>query len=275
MKVLVIPTIRNQQIEDFFQSWNPCKDWDHCIVVEDHPSKTFSINGNSCSHFSWKEIDEDLGKDSWIISRKDSAIRCYGFWKAHSMGADYIFTLDDDCKPSTTPFCESHISNLEEFPRWESSILDLDVRGIPYFNKGTQNNIVLNMGLWSGVPDLDASHHLCWKMDNFDPPQKSRLIPANQYFPLCGMNFSFKKSVSPVCYFPLMGESQPYSRFDDIWFGIVAKKIFDHLGMSVSCGQPIVRHEKASNPFVNLIKESPGLQANEFFLGVNRFHFFK
>ena len=30
-------------------------------------------------HFSWTEIDKILGYDSWIISREDSAIRCFGF----------------------------------------------------------------------------------------------------------------------------------------------------------------------------------------------------
>jgi reversibly glycosylated polypeptide / UDP-arabinopyranose mutase len=68
-----------------------------------------------------------------------------------------------------------------------------------------------------------------------------------------------------LAYFPLMGQDQPYSRFDDIWFGIIFKKIIDHLGWNVSVGEPFVSHQKASNVFTNLKKEAPGIETNEIF----------
>ena len=69
-------------------------------------------------------------------------------------------------------------------------------------------------------------------------------------------------------YFPLMGEDNKgnkwgYDRFDDIWAGIFAKKIMDHLGYGVVNGSPFVEHRKASDPFKNLQKEAIGIETNE------------
>jgi len=267
MKILVVPTIRENSAKEFIEAWKDEADWDHIIFVEDNPNNTFKINQNeSCSHCSWADIDKDFGGNSWIISRRDSAIRSYGFWKAHKMGADYIFTLDDDCRPLEKGFCEKHINNIENTPRWESSILGERLRGIPYFNLGSQKNIAFNMGLWQGVPDYDSVRSLSEGIPtDFKPPTHNRIIPHGSYFPFCGMNFSFKREMTPLTYFPLMGVNSPFSRFDDIWFGIIAKKICDHLGLLISVGGPAILHERASNVLNNLVKEAPGIKENETF----------
>ena len=45
----------------------------------------------------------------------------------------------------------------------------------------------------------------------------------------------------------------------------MAKRIADHFGYAVNSGSPGVIHERASNVFANLAKESRGLAANETF----------
>ena len=82
------------------------------------------------------------------------------------------------------------------------------------------------------------------------------------------MNLAFRREVTPLMYFPLMGEDKNgnkwgYDRFDDIWAGIFSKKIMDHLGYGVMNGAPFVEHRKASDPFKNLIKEATGIEVNE------------
>ena len=62
------------------------------------------------------------------------------------------------------------------------------------------------------------------------------------------MNLCFSRRAIPLMYFPLMGQGQP-----------------DALGWSFSVGEPFVRHARASDPFVNLVKEAPGIKANETF----------
>jgi hypothetical protein len=64
-------------------------------------------------------------------------------------------------------------------------------------------------------------------------------------------------------YFPPMGQGSPYARFDDIWAGLVVQRICRHLRLSIVCGHPVVEHRRASNPFANLVKEAPGIGANE------------
>lgn len=54
-----------------------------------------------------------------------------------------------------------------------------------------------------------------------------------------------------------------YDRFDDIWAGIFAKKIIDHLGYAVVSGSPFIEHRKASDTTENLIKEQKGMATNQ------------
>ena len=267
-KILVVPSIRESSIKSFLDAWKTVGDWDEVILVEDNPNPTFDVEG--VHHFSWKDIESSLGKDQWVISRRDSAIRSFGFLKAYAMGADYILTLDDDCYPyDDKPIFKSHIDRMLDAPKWVESIPGMRTRGLPYLNKGKMTTVVANMGLWSKIPDLDSVQSLndleAATGGNFIPPTGSRIIPAGQYFPLCGMNFAFSRSVTPLAYFPLMGMNSPYGRFDDIWFGVIFKKIIDHLGLHVSVGDPFVEHQRASNIMVNLVKEAPGIAVNEWF----------
>jgi hypothetical protein len=45
----------------------------------------------------------------------------------------------------------------------------------------------------------------------------------------------------------------------------LAKRVADHLGLAVNSGSPAVLHERSSNVFTNLEKESRGLAINETF----------
>src|SRR5690606_30063118 len=97
---LVIPTTRNLH---FLSEWKNQLTNCHLIIVEDNSTKTIDVpsseNFKSVQYFNYQDISHDLGQNSWIISRKDSGIRTFGYLKAYQLGADYIFTLDDDCFP--------------------------------------------------------------------------------------------------------------------------------------------------------------------------------
>lgn len=259
---LVVPSNRKESIVPFLDKWSQQESWDKIIVVEDNPTKTFQISG--CDHFSWHEIANLLPEKHWIFSKRDSAIRCFGFWMAYTCDAEYIFTLDDDCYPSCLNFIETHIENLILTSPWVETIPGVHTRGMPYNLDGSWSlsKVMFSMGLWRGVPDFDAVHALVDKRQNLELP-KTRVMPSGQYFPFCGMNFACRNEAVPLCYFPLMGEGYPYCRFDDIWFGVICKKICDHLGWQVTCGKPYVNHSKVSDPLVNLEKEAPGLRQNE------------
>jgi hypothetical protein len=82
------------------------------------------------------------------------------------------------------------------------------------------------------------------------------------------MNLAFRPAMIPALYFLLMGRHRdgsawPFDRFGDIWAGVLVKKVADHLGFAVTSGAPSVLHSRASNPEVNLQKETPGYPVNE------------
>jgi hypothetical protein len=84
------------------------------------------------------------------------------------------------------------------------------------------------------------------------------------------MNLAFHRDVAPLMFFPMMGfdptgKSWGFDRYDDIWAGILSKKIMDHLGWGVVNGTPLVEHRKASKPTENKQKELRGMEANERF----------
>ncbi len=269
MNALVVPTNSAERLADFLTAWAPWP-WDMIVIVQDAPEINLHIPeqiGEQAHErlqaYSWSEIDSML-PDPTIISRQDSAIRSFGFWQAWSAGAQIIFTLDDDCYPTDDDFVEMHRDNLYRTPAWTSSVPGMRVRGLPYHNAGVLRDVFVSMGLWRGYPDLDAINTLAGSQPT-GPLLKAgtRVIPSQQYFPMSGMNLAFRREVACLMYFAPMGRGQPFARFDDIWCGIVLQRICRHLGYSIVCGEPVVDHRRASDPFINLVKEAPGVGFNE------------
>lgn len=270
---LVVPTIRSL---DFLSAWVGLLEECHLIVIEDNPIKQIHApkgGFKNAYHYSWEDIRKDFEKDEWIFSRRNAGIRCYGFWKAYQLGADIIITLDDDCYPVDKDFIARHKTNLSlRAPeKWTTTFPHPDflyTRGFPYEARN-KYPVVISHGLWSNKMDLDARTQLRHPDVNTPPyPSTLNFIPKGQFFPMSSMNLAFRREVVPLMYFPLMG-SDPggnlwgYDRFDDIWAGIFAKKICDHLRLGVVSGSPFVEHKKASDVQKNLEKEKAGLAVNE------------
>lgn len=282
MKVLVVPSNRPTHLAEFVAAWEPVADWDVMLVVFDGPDHDVARQAvekqpttTPMHWYSWQDIDRELGDDAWIISRKNAGIRSFGFLKARELGAEVVATLDDDCRPAEDRLFESHaeamaltaIAESVGSSRWVSSSPNMEARGMPYRNRGALDKVQLNVGLWRGVGDWDAPHSLVGDADrrHFEPVTGQRIIPNGQYVPISTMNLAFVASALPLMYLPKMGQDAPYDRFDDIWGGIILKRVFDHLGWHVSVGRPVVNHERASDPFVNLVKEAAGIRRNETF----------
>jgi len=266
---IVVPTIREESIKKFIELWHPIIANCRLIVVEDNPTKTFDIKFGE--HYAWDDIETEFGDNSWIIPRRISAIRNYGFFKALDSPTDAIITLDDDCYPVDDTFVSTHLKNLytESYVgRWISSDKEgRHMRGFPYRNRYSKANIVLSMGSWQLNPDLDAIHRLA-SVTDFDP--YIGVVSRDKYFPLCSMNFAFKPEYTSILYQPLGGENSkgekyPYNRIDDIWSGIIFKRLCDKFDLYCYLGTPQVIHERASDPFINLEKESHGIITNEKF----------
>ena len=291
---LVVPTNRVRCINDFISRWDNIGLFDvvDLIVVEDNPTHTFTLDDKfEHRHLSWSTIKEELQEKEWIIPRRSDTVRSYGYYWAYKCGYQFIMTLDDDCYPCKkedgieydgAAFVNEHLKNLNNKTKWFNTLNSVKPRGIPYFNLGINDRIVLNHGLWTNVLDYDAPFQLANPAkENFS--FDNTVVPSNVYFPMCGMNVMWKREVTPLMYHLLMGKrvntsdgdigqtdkdglnKLQFDRFGDIWCGIIMKKIVDHMGRNVSTGMPYIHHERASNPFANIKKEANGLEVNEGF----------
>lgn len=272
---IVVPTIRETGISEFLAAWGAEFREVTVLVVEDNPEPTFDVSRRGIVHVSWQDIQKDLGSLAWIIPRRTDCVRSYGYWRAWRDGAQVIITLDDDCFPDGPGFVEQHLVRLGEGREnaWVSTGDGTLPRGIPYHATERSVQCVLNHGLWTGVPDFDAPTQLLSSRIGGEFVPRDQTIPRGRYFPMCGMNLAWRAALTPAMYFLLMGQGEPYDRFGDIWCGVAAKRICDHLLLGVNSGRPLVRHQRASNVWANLRKEAAGLAVNEeYWQAVDRVH---
>jgi hypothetical protein len=157
---------------------------------------------------------------------------------------------------------------LETEPKWE-----IFPRGFPYrvrraakptYTSQTETvRIGMNVGLWTGDPDVDAISR------NFTPWHVSRwngrqvCLEPGTWSPINTQNTALVRALIPAYYYVLMGQSMGglvIDRFGDILSGYFAKKVCDHLGYSVLIGAPICVHRRTPhNLFKDLYYELAGI----------------
>jgi hypothetical protein len=247
-------------------------------------------------------LRESLGSRSstflQVLAPRSRGENSLAFLRAATEGADVIIELDDDVFPEDS-FVDDHVSILRHgsmhgvrsrHAKWYNTLrslklrnpyrLDLFPRGHPYsaqtrledyeFLKLDPRPLSLNMGHWTGHPDLDAVTILaCGGVDGrcgvlgHALRKSSLVVGKGTYFSVCSMNASFTREVVPAMY-QLYMSCMGVDRFDDIWSGIFLKKIADHLGARVGIGAPVGEHRKTPRPIFNdVIKEANGLSLNE------------
>ncbi len=233
-----------------------------------------------------------------LIPSQCHAETSFAFLLALDEGHDFIIQLDDDAFPSNpTSFVTDHVAMLgsRQSPqvsspnRWYNTLEMLKIagarrqlfpRGHPYSARRegqtyvwseAQGPGVLHMGHWLRVPDLDALTYidagfleddLALEATGLERDERLLVAPGT-YFSVCSMNCSLRREIIPAFY-QLYMNYQSVDRFDDIWSGIIVKRIADHLGDPVSLGPPVVVHRKRSRDlFLDLAKEARGMAINE------------
>lgn len=249
---IVVPTIRPEKQAEFAVAWDSLFKKHNADVIYVWDGETPKVQHNGQMH----DLESDL------VYNFNDGVRNLGFlYVAQNLpDIEYIITLDDDTLPYGDTI-QDHIDALNmHFPlHWMSSV-SAYVRGIPY---GIRNEaeVVLSHGVWLGVADWDAPSQLI----NGNPTIEyyKGNIPHGVLFPLCGMNIAFKRKMLPYIYYAPMGPKVGLDRFADIWCGIESKKVIDENGWAVANGYARVYHNRASNVWKNLQKESKGLEMNE------------
>ena len=256
--IIVTPTIRPEKIDNFKKAWgiddSPLElNTNESIIVYDGKNPYARFNGRD---FSLKEI---MGKYSDLIYNFNDGVRNLGFALAWRLGAEIIVSLDDDTLPLGDTLSDHQKVLNKRFPTsWVNTAEDVYMRGVPYGVR-EEAECVFSHGVWQGVADFDASTQLVMGTPKLKYPKMP--IPKGALFPVCVMNVAFKRKVLPYYYQAPMFDD--INRFADIWSGIEMKKAVDKNGWCAVTGYATVRHERASNPFTNLIKEARGISMNE------------
>lgn len=219
---------------------------------------------------------EQVGKfrDAWGVFMDDERIiyqqdktregcartKNRGITAAMQAGAEVVIVLDDDCFPeqgqTLGEFIAAHEAALEPQPvTMFDAVTEPPSRGTPYFNHTITMPVAASMGFWTHVGDYDAPGQLvhgATKLMDFQ-----RRTVHGRYFPLCGMNLSFRVAEWPWCQFI------DVPRFDDIWQGFLWQRRAYADGKCFNLAGPLVRHSRQSNVWQNLRDEAPNLERNE------------
>lgn len=256
---VVVPTIRVESYKQFLEAWKGyfTKYKVELVTVEDGEEPKVGLWSQDR-----KSVADVMGEYSDLIYHKNDGVRNLGFaFVARFLpDVEYIITLDDDVKPLGDTILD-HVRALQrKVPvSWLSTASEY-MRGFPYGVR-TEAEVVLSHGVWQGVKDWDAATQLT--MGNRDVSFYRGPIPKGVMYPMCIMNVAFKRKMLPYMYQAPMGPIVGLDRFADIWCGIESKKVIDEKGWAVVSGYATILHERASDVFVNLVKEAKGLGMNE------------
>ncbi len=260
MIAVVVPSNRPEKLDAFKEAWKETFEKHNVQLVCVHDGDDPVIGYAKFAHVKLSQFPE------WhdVIYTHNDGVRNFGFlWALRTWGKKLkiIITLDDDVIPSSSDAIEEHKEALSgSYPLTWFSTADQYMRGFPYGLR-EEAECWVSHGVWSKVPDYDAPTQLV--KGNVYSEFRWMPIPKGCLFPCCGMNLAFRVEALPYVYFAPMGKKVGVHRFGDIWMGIRMKRELDKLGKCVVTGYSGVIHEKASNVFVNLERESKGIRWNE------------
>lgn len=271
---VVVPTIRPESWELFFEAWSALFIKHKVVLFKvDDSGEWPTVRSTDFSQKEWPSKFFGTVKETWLFNKTD-ACRNAGFFAAYHSDVEIIISLDDDVYPVGDPI-QDHINalSISVSPTWMSTAQDWRVRGIPV--SGEKWPVMLSHGVWNGVPDFDAPTQFL-NPDVKDIVFNKTSIPKGVLFPLCAMNFAFRRELMPYVYQAPMGKRLAEfdlpvgDRFADIWSGVVLKRWMDTQGYAAVTGYSTIYHSRASNVFANMKKESIFMELNEDF--DNQFH---
>lgn len=251
MIAVVVPTIREDKLKEFLNAWE--------LLFTKHNIKLYIVKDGKNPTVNGKSIREVMGKYSNLIYNFNDGVRNLGFAMAYKDGADVIISLDDDTLPYGDTI-QDHLDvlNTRKPVSFMNSVEDIYMRGFPYWAR-EEAPVMFSHGVWNGVYDFDASTQLL--IGTPQPKHIKMPVPRGVLMPVCVMNVAFRREVAPYYYqAPMFGD---INRFADIWSGWEVKKAIDNNNWAMVTGYAKVNHNRASNPFTNLVKEARGIGMNE------------
>lgn len=263
MIAVIVPTIRKESWERFIQAWQP--------LFEKHNVNLYKVEDGENPTCNGESVKDIMGEYSDLIYNFNDGVRNLGFAKAWQDGSDIFISLDDDVLPDGDTI-QDHLDvlNTKQPISYINSTDDIYMRGFPYWARN-EAEVVFSHGLWNGVYDFDASTQLV--LGTKTPRHRKMPIPKGALMPVCVMNVCFKRLALPHYYQAPMYED--INRFADIWSGWEVKKWIDSQNLCMVNGYATINHNRASNPFVNLVKEARGVGINEDFENSEYYNFYQ
>ncbi len=268
---LVVPSYRETQIVEFLHAWSSQR-MDARVatyVVEDGPERSFALprDVGQVQHLCWADAPKEMLD---CVTVRSPGCRQIGFFHAYMDGADVVITLDDDVRPTAGSnaldmFCEVL---TEGVPLWVDPLLNYRSRGYPEHNVGSVS-VSFHVGSFLTIPDVDGETQLLHAADFAErPPQyvpRPTVVASRQLIPVNGGACAWTRELSPYVHYTVWDGDLGYRRFDDIWMGVIVKRLLDHCGLAMSYGPPYLHHIRASDPARNATLEANAKQFNENF----------
>ena len=220
--------------------------------------------------------------------------RNIGLLMAYEDKAGVIVTIDDDNHVAERDYlvCHQVVGKTVRLPTirseggWfnvcgylkENSGQDFYHRGFPsalrwkefpFSITNSDVNVVVNVGLWTGDPDIDAitRMHRPLNVIGFKEGAPDRVaLAAGTWHPFDSQNTALARETIPAYFL------SPYiGRYDDIWPSYLVRKIADHLGQHISYGRPLVNQARnAQDVWKNLESERMGWELTNDFVEITR-----
>ena len=204
--------------------------------------------------------------------------RNFGYLRAIELGSDIVITVDDDNLPIDCNYVKSHIDALNNKQvysvRSSNKIINhceilkmnhsgIYGRGYPtdyMFNLNTviseglnNKEVMLNMGLWTNKPDVDATYNVIFNDLNSEKILLTNnfSICKDNYFSVNTQNTAIKGKASHIFHNEYMNivNDYPLHRYDDIWSGLFTLKVIHANNDTASFGNPIVEHRRNTHNY--------------------------
>lgn len=276
---IVIAALRSD-LTSFMEKWRVVFSRFHLIIVKDPDlAEELQIpDGFKYDLYTKSDIDQRVGSASSTILFTGYSCRFFGYLVSRKK---YIIAIDDDCVPAKdekgfmVDAVAQHIFNLSApaTPFFFNTLYDPYVEGADFvrgypFSLRNGVTCALSCGLCLNLADLDApTQALKPEMRNTRYVNAVLTVPARTMMPLSGINVAFDRSIIGPALFPglrLAGEGKlRWETVEDIFSGMCAKVVCDHLGLGVKSGLPYVWRNETGNAVESLKKEWEGVKLME------------
>ena len=263
--LVVVPSNRPLEVESFLRAWGD--------LFEKHEAQVCVVHDQLGAGGRRRADIPDF------IPQATGAIRSWGFLRAWREGMD-VLCLDDDCMPASDVDLIREYESASDYEWSVSDYFDVGnafgmddyMRGFPFAHRDRAFPLI-QYGGWDNVPDFDAvtqaAHELMDPVEGYRFDRRVLAVPLGVAVTTCGMNVWISHAATPLMYQLQMGVALVgFDRYDDLWSGLFAKRICDHLELPILInGRASVVHSRASDTASNFAKESGGYALNDALWG--------